>query len=89
MPTFGEAGLPGYDLFNWHGIVAPAGRSKEIIGKMSREMAAILVMPEVQEILRRQGLEPFVSIPDQVAALTKMEITKYAKIIKTANIKLD
>ena len=81
--------MPGYDLFNWYGIVAPAGTSKEIIGKMSREMAAILVMPEVQESLRRPAMEPFVSTPDQVAASMKMEITEYARIIKTANIKLD
>ena len=88
-PTFGEAGLPGYDMVNWYGIVAPTGTPKGIINKMSREMAAILVLPEIQENLARQGMEPFISTPDQVAALIRADIAKYAKIIRTANIKLD
>jgi len=89
IPTFAEAGLPGYDMMNWYGIVAPSGTSKEIVNKMSREMAAILAMTDIQEILARQGMEPFISSPEQVVALIKSDIAKYARIIRTANIKLD
>ena len=89
VPTFAEAGLPGYDISGWYWIVAPARTPKVIIDKMSGEIAAILAMPDVQENLARQGIEPLVSTPDQFAALIRSEIARYAKIIKTANIKLE
>jgi tripartite-type tricarboxylate transporter receptor subunit TctC len=89
VPTFTEAGLPGYDISGWYWIVAPARTPKAIIDKMSSEIAAILAMPDIQENLARQGIEPFVSTPEQFAALIRTEIARYAKIIKTANIKLE
>ena len=89
VPTFAEGGLPGYDTNIWYGIVAPAGTPKAIINKMSSEVAKSLATPEVRKNLANQGMEPFISTPDQVAALIKADIAKYAKIIKTANIKID
>jgi tripartite-type tricarboxylate transporter receptor subunit TctC len=89
VPTFAEAGLPGYGLAGWFGIAVPAGTSKEIINKMSREVAAILATPDVQELLVNQGSEAFISTPEQTAALIKADTAKYARIIKTANIKIE
>ena len=89
VPTFAEGGLPDFGLTGWFGIVAPAGTSKEIIEKMSSEMAAILAMPDVQEALAKQGSDAFISTPEQVAAMIKSDIAKYAKIIKAANIKIE
>jgi len=89
VPTFGEAGLPGLEMTGWFGIAAPAGTPKEIINKMSSEMAAILAKPDVQEFLVKQGSEAFISNAEQVSALIKADVAKYAKIIKAANIKLD
>lgn len=88
VPTFAEAGLPNYKMQGWYGIVAPAGTPKEIIDKMSREMAEILAMPDILEYLARQGMEPFISTPGEMTALIKADIAKYAKIIKDANIKI-
>jgi len=88
VPTFAEAGLPDYKMQGWYGIVAPAGTPKEIVDKMSREMAVILAMPDILEYLARQGMEPYVSTHDEMTALIKADITKYAKIIKDANIKI-
>jgi len=88
VPTFAESGLPGYQMVGWYGISAPAGTPKEIIEKMSREMAGILVMPDIDEYLARQGMEPFVSTPEEMTALVKSDIAKYAKLIKDANIKI-
>jgi len=89
VPTYAEAGLPGYGIAGWMGIVAPAGTPKPITDKISNEVAAILAMPEIVEYLAKQGMEPFVSTPAQFAALIKSEIAMYTKIIKTANVKLD
>jgi len=88
VPTFTEAGLPGFEVRNWYGILAPAGTPKEIIDKLSTELAKIMAMPDIKEKLASHGSEPFISTPDQFAALIKAEIARYAKIIKAANIKL-
>ncbi len=89
MPTFTEAGLPGLEVRNWYGILAPAGTPKEIIEKLSTELARILAMPDFKEKLDSLGMDPFISTPGQFAALIKADMIKYAKIIKTANIKLE
>ncbi len=89
VPTFTEAGLPGLDLKNWYGILATAGTPKAIIDKLSTEIAKILALPDVKEKLLSMGLEPFYSTPEQFAVLMKADVAKYAKIIKTANIKLE
>ncbi len=88
VPTFAEAGLPGFEMRGWYGLIAPAGTPKEIIGKMSSEMTAILLMPDLKEKLLVQGMEPFVLTPDQFAAMIKADMARLAKIIKTANIKI-
>lgn len=87
VPTFSEAGLPGYGLTSVNGIIAPARTPRQIIGKISSEVAAILAMPDTLEFLARQGAEPFVSTPEETSALIRVELARYAKIIKDAGIK--
>ena len=89
VPTMAEAGLPEYELQGWTGIFAPAATPKEIIDRISGEMAKMLASPDTIEKLVTQGLEPFISTPEQFAVLLKSDMAKYAKIIKTANIKMD
>ncbi len=89
VPTFAEAGLPAYELAGWTGMLAPAGTPREIIDKMSNEMARILAMPDIKEKLVNQGLEAYISTPDQFAAMMKVDLAKFAKIIKAANIKME
>ena len=89
VPTFTEAGLPGYNVSSWYGIVAPAGTPKGIIAKLSAEIARLLALPEIKEKLDSQGFQPFVSTPDEFAALMKADMAKYAKIIKIANVTVD
>jgi len=89
VPTFAEAGLPGYSADSWYGVLAPAGTPKPIIDKLSTEFAKILAMPDTVEFLDKQGVEPFISGPEQFAALMKADFAKWAKVIRTANIKID
>ena len=89
VPTFSEAGLPGFDLKNWAGVAAPAATPKAIIDKLSAEIARILNLPEVKEKLVGQGMDPFISSPEQAAALMKADLAKFIKVIKAANIKMD
>ncbi len=89
VPTVAEAGLPEFELITWYAIVAPAGTPKAIIDKMSSETATLLARSGTIEALAREGTVPFVSTPDQTAALIKADLAKYARIIKTANIKIE
>jgi tripartite-type tricarboxylate transporter receptor subunit TctC len=89
VPTFTEAGLPGLDIRPWFCVLAPAGTPRAIINKLSTEIARIIAMPDVQDYLAKQGMNPFSSTPEQLAALMKNDMAKWAKVIKTANIKLE
>ncbi len=89
VPVFAEAGLPAFDIAGWTGMFAPAGTPREIIEKISAEMGRILAAPDVVERLVNQGLEPLISTPEQFAALLKSDMTKFAKLIKDANIKFE
>jgi len=88
VPTFTEAGLPGLDVKVWFGVLAPAATPKPIIDKLAAEIARIVTLPDIKEKLLSQGLQPIVTTPEQFAALMKADMAKYAKIIKTANIKM-
>jgi len=81
--------LPGFSADSWYGVLAPAGTPKPIIDKLSTEFARILAMSDVKEFLHKQGVEPFISGPEQFAALMKADMAKWGKVIKTANIKID
>jgi tripartite-type tricarboxylate transporter receptor subunit TctC len=87
VPTFTEAGLPGFDVKFWFGVLAPAGTPKEIIDKLSTEIARILALPDIKENLVGQGMDPYISSPEQFAALIKADMSKFAGVIKAANVK--
>jgi tripartite-type tricarboxylate transporter receptor subunit TctC len=89
VPTFAEAGMPGFTAKNWFGVLAPAGTPKPIVDKLSAEIARILALPDIREKLLSQGMDPYVSTPEQFAALLRSDLALYAKIIKSANIKLE
>ena len=89
VPTFTQAGLPGFDAENWFGVVAPAGTQRSIINRLSTEIARILAMPDIKDKLLVQGMDALVSTPDQFAGMMKTDTAKYAKVIKAANIKIE
>jgi len=89
VPTFAEAGMPKFRVGGWFGIVAPTGTPRHAIDKMSREMASILAQPDTQDYLIKQGSEAFISKPEEVTALIRADVAKYARIIKDAGIKME
>jgi tripartite-type tricarboxylate transporter receptor subunit TctC len=89
VPTFAEEGLPGMTLTNWQGVGGPAGIPRSIVDKMSAEIRRIVAMPDTKEKLNAQGFEPYYNGPERTGELIKLEIAKYAKIIKAANIKVE
>jgi tripartite-type tricarboxylate transporter receptor subunit TctC len=89
VPTFTEAGLPGYEVKSWQGILAPAKTPQPVIDRLSQEIARILSTPDVREHLVTMGAEPFINTPRQFAALINTDMARYAKLIRDANIKLE
>jgi len=89
MPTFAEAGLPGFNVRTWTGVLAPAATPPAIIDKLTAEIAALLGRPDTKEKLESVGMQVMYNDPAQFGALIKSEITAYQKVIKTANLRID
>ena len=89
IPTFAEAGLPKLEVSTWQGILAPARVPRDIVTKISRDVAQVLGTRDVHDKLNAQGAMPFVSTPEQFAALMRDETARYAKVVEAANIRLD
>ncbi len=89
VPTFAEAGLPGYKAGNWFGLLGPAGLPRDILARLSGELMKIIGSPEVREELNRQGLDPFASTPNQFAALIKSDMARFATLVESAGIKME
>ncbi len=87
IPTVSESGLPGFDFLTWYGLAAPAGTPREIVARLSREMAQALGQPDVRERLAALGVEGAPSTPEQFTAFMKKEAEKYAHIIKITGAK--
>ena len=89
IPTISEAGVPGFDMSTWWGLVAPAAVNKAVVAKLHAEAIKVLALPEVRERLGSVGAEPGGNTPEQFGAFIRAETAKYARIIKEANIKID
>ena len=89
LPTMSAAGVPGFDVENWYGLMAPARTPKEIISKVNADVLRVLQLPDVVEALAANGMIPLTSTPEQFGAYLKAEIVKWAKVVKDAGIKVD
>jgi tripartite-type tricarboxylate transporter receptor subunit TctC len=89
LPTVAEAGLAGYDSTSWNAIYAPAGTPKEIVERLNREVRAILESPETRKFFAEQGAEAGGGTPEQLAAITRAETAKWAKVVKESGAKVD
>jgi len=89
VPTFAEAGMPGYESIGWFGAVAPANTPAEIINRLHGEIVAALAVPEVRERVLASGVEPLTSTPQEFAGFIRDEARKWAQVIKTAKVKIE
>jgi tripartite-type tricarboxylate transporter receptor subunit TctC len=89
VPTFAEAGLPGYEATGWFGVVMPAGTPPNIVGRMNAELVAALKRQEIRERVIAAGAEPSPSTPEEFGALIRSEIIKWAEVVKASGAKLD
>ena len=89
VPTLEEAGIPGHEVGFWMGLFAPAGTSSDLVSLLQGQIAQILKAPDVKERLATLGFDPFESTPEGLSAHMQAETTKWAKVVREANIKID
>jgi tripartite-type tricarboxylate transporter receptor subunit TctC len=87
MPPLNEAGVPGFDVTQWYGMLAPVGTPPTIIERLQREVAALLTQPDVIARMAADGSEPVSSTPSGFAAHIKNEFAKWDGVIRRANIR--
>ena len=87
--TFAEAGIADYDASSWNGIAVPAGTPHAIVGRLNTELTRILKTPLVRERLAQDGAVPVPSTPEEFSALIKLEMAKWAQVVKAANIRIE
>jgi tripartite-type tricarboxylate transporter receptor subunit TctC len=89
VPTLAEAGFPDQEADTILGVLVPAHTPQEIVTLLYRAIRNVMVMPEVVETLDTLGFDPIVNTPDEFAARIRADISKWAKVIKNANIKAE
>ena len=89
FPTIEEAGVPGYELSSWYGILAAAGTPRPIVDQLNAAIVKIVAMPDVQKAMIDGGSEPQSSTPDEFMARIRADVAKFTKVVKDAGIKVD
>ncbi|MEK6245685.1 MAG: tripartite tricarboxylate transporter substrate binding protein [Pseudomonadota bacterium] len=89
VPTVAEAGVPGYELSVWFGVLAPAGTPRDIVARLNAEIVKLLNSPEVKDRFAKQGVEVRTSTPEQFGDFLRAEVARWAKVIKVAGIRAD
>jgi len=84
-----EAGVPGYEVANWIGIVAPAGTPQAIIDKLHQEISAIQDSPEVAQQFVAEGAEPMRMSSAAFGAYTVAEMAKWERVVREGGIKAE
>jgi tripartite-type tricarboxylate transporter receptor subunit TctC len=87
LPTVAEAGVPGFAVTQWYGLLAPAGTPRQTVEFLNKEINSALRQPDVAGRIAAEGSEAVGSTPAQLAALIKAERAKWEKVIKAAGIK--
>ena len=86
VPTSAQAGLPGWEVYGWYGLMAPAGTSREIVNQLNTEIVKGLSSVDAREALAKVGAEPWSSTPAEFSAFLKSETVRLAKLVRDAGI---
>ena len=89
VPTASEAGVPGYEVTNWWGVVAPAGTPRPILERLHKELAAIVASAETRKRFEAEGADPMQLTSDEFGRFIATETVKWARVVKEANIRAE
>ncbi|TMH10252.1 MAG: tripartite tricarboxylate transporter substrate binding protein [Betaproteobacteria bacterium] len=86
VPTLAELGMPGYETYNWFGILAPVKTPAAIVARLNRELVAIMQDPAMKAWMESRGAEAVTSSPEEFAAYIKKDLAKWARVVKEVGI---
>ena len=89
VPTVDEAGVPGYELSPWYGLLAPAGTPREVVVRLGEEVSRVVRAPEMKEKLAVQGAEVAGGSPEEFAALIRADTSTWSRVVKDAGIRIE
>lgn len=89
LPTVSESGLKGYESSQWYGLFAPAGTPADLIALLNSQVVKIMQAPDMKQRMTAEGLVAVGSTRDEFAAYVKVELAKWAKVIKASGAKVD
>ncbi len=89
LPTVAEAGLKGYEISTWYGLVAPAGTPPAIVAKIQQDIARALQLPDIKQRFAELSAEPGGMPPAEFGRFLQAEFDKYGRLAKQANIKVE
>ena len=86
VPTIAEAGVSGYEILIWNGLVVHAATPPAVIARLHRELTRILGAPELSALLAGDGSRPFSEAPPSFGAFLQSEIAKWTRLVRAAGI---
>ena len=89
VPTLGQDGMKSFDVENFYAVYVPKGTSPNIVAKLEREIRKILTNPDFKARMATQGIHPQFANSEKLAEITANEATKWEKVVKSANVKVD
>ncbi len=89
LPTIAEAGVPGYEISEWTGLIAPAGTPAAVIARLHEEFARAVAQPDVRERLSGVGARAVGSTPDALGAHIRSELARWPKVVAAAGIRIN
>jgi len=89
VPTIAEAGLAGFEVTTWYGILVPAGTPRPIVSRLNAELVKAMHSPEVKERLAGLGTDAVTDTPEEFAAYIRQEIAKWGDVIRKAGLKAE
>lgn len=87
VPSIQEAGVPGYEVAGWYGIIGPAGMPQAVVARLNREINAILNVPEMREQLSAQGADPRTGTAEEFGNTMARDLKKWQKVVAAAGIR--
>jgi len=89
LPTVAEAGVPGFDVSVWFGVVAPSGTPKAVVSRLNAEINRILKLPGVVELFHKQGVEPLGGTPEEFATHLRTQMNKWAEVVEATGARAE
>lgn len=89
VPTIDAAGVPGYDMSFWYGLLAPARTPSATVQRINADVMDVLAMPDIQRNLRERGIDMQANTPDEFGAIMRAEVPKWAEVVKASGAKID